>query len=101
RVLRHGAFDQQQVAAVLGQRQGILNLVVQQQVALTKLKHVFAAGESELQLQGDTAVGDFDLQGMAKGAHQFAAADRVGQVVLAAVPAVEQHQAAAVLERVQ
>ena len=38
---------------------------------------------------------------MAEGAHQFAAADGVGQVVLTNIQLMEQHQAAAVAQGVQ
>ncbi|MNC68238.1 hypothetical protein D3C75_1188100 [compost metagenome] len=58
-------------------------------------------GQAQLQLQGDAAVGDFDLQGMAQRPEQFATADGVGQVVIAAVLAMEQHQGAAIFEGVQ
>ena len=54
-----------------------------------------------MQLQGNAAVRDFDLQGMAQRAQQFTAANGVGQVVVAAVFAVEQHQRAAIVQRVQ
>jgi hypothetical protein len=52
-------------------------------------------------LQGDAAVGDFDLQLMAQRPQQFTAADGVGQVIVAAVFGVEQHQRAAIVQRVQ
>ena len=52
-------------------------------------------------MQGDAAVGHLDLQGVAQGAHQFTAANRMGQVIITAVALVKQHQAAAVAEGVQ
>ncbi|MNQ88286.1 hypothetical protein D3C85_1035430 [compost metagenome] len=97
-VLGDAALHQQQVAAVLAQREGALGGVVEQQVALAETREVVAQGQAQLQLQGDAAVGDLDLQGMAQGTHQLATADGMGQVVLAAVLAVEEHQAAAVVE---
>ncbi|MNF79112.1 hypothetical protein D3C84_613180 [compost metagenome] len=86
---------------MLGQGQGILSGLAEQQVALAQVEQFFALGQAQLQLQGDAAVGHLDLQGMAERTHQFAAADGMGQVILTAVLAMEQHQAAAVVEGVQ
>lgn len=98
RVVGDAALHQQQVAAVLGQGQGVLGRLAQQQFGLARADRLVAAGQAQLQLQGNAAVGHLDLQGMAEGAHQFAAAQGVSQVVVAAVLAAEQHQAAAVAE---
>ncbi len=78
-----------------------LRRLAEQQVALAQVEQAIALGQGELQLQRDAAVGDVDLQGMAQRTHQFAAADRVGEVVLLVVLAMKQHQAAAIVERVQ
>ncbi len=94
------ALDQQQVAAVLGQGQGVLGLFGHQQVDLLHTLQIIARYQAQLQLQGNTAVRHFDLQCMAQGAQQLATADGIGQVVLATVATVEEHQGAAVIERV-
>ncbi len=83
---------------MLGQGQGILGLFGQQQVDLAQAMQAFTQHQTQLQLQGDAAVRDLDLQCMAECAQQFAAANGVGQVVVTAVLAVEQHQGAAVIE---
>src|SRR5690606_8330729 len=98
RVIADLPFHQQQVAAVLRQRQCILGLFGHQQVDQFQPMQVITQRQAQLQLQGDAAVGHFDLQGMAQGAQQFAAADGVGQVVLATIAAVEQQQGTAVVE---
>ncbi|MNP49410.1 hypothetical protein D3C76_1435930 [compost metagenome] len=85
---------------MLRQGQGVLGLLGQQQINLAQAMQVFTQGQAQLQLQGDAAVGHFDLQGMPKGAQQLATANGIGEVVLAAVLAVEQHQGAAVVEGV-
>ncbi|MNH34253.1 hypothetical protein D3C79_948330 [compost metagenome] len=61
---------------------------------------VFTQGQAQLQLQGNAAVSYLDLQGMTQGTQQLATADGIGEVVLAAVLAVEQQQGAAVVEGV-
>ncbi|CRQ99898.1 hypothetical protein PAERUG_E16_London_17_VIM_2_04_14_03909 [Pseudomonas aeruginosa] len=86
---------------MLVEGEGVLHGFVEQQVGLGLFAEVFAEAQAQLQLQGDAAVGDLDLQGMAERTHQFTAAERVGQVVGAVVAAVEENQAAAVAERVQ
>ncbi|MNI85566.1 hypothetical protein D3C73_1425710 [compost metagenome] len=85
---------------MLGESQGVLGFFGHQQVYLFQPLQVIAQGQAQLQLQSDAAVGYLDLQGVAESAQQLAAADCVGQVILAAVAAVEQHQSAAVVERV-
>ncbi|MNV79566.1 hypothetical protein D3C71_1731250 [compost metagenome] len=85
---------------MLGQRQGVLGLFSHQQVNLFQTLQVIAQGQAKLQLQGNAAVRHFYLQGMAKRAQQLTTADGVGQVVFAAVAAVEQHQRAAISQRV-
>src|SRR5690606_128263 len=100
-VLADVALDQQQVAAVQRHRQRGLGRLAEQQVALAEVVESFALREPQLQLQGDAAVRHLDLQRVAQGAHQLPTAQRVGQVVLFVVLAVEQHQAAAVVEGVQ
>ena len=100
-VFADAAFDQQQVAAVQRHVQCRLCRLAEQEVALAQVEQAIAPGQAQLQLQRDAAVGDVDLQRMSQRAHQLATADRMGQVVLLVVPAVEQHQAAAVVECVQ
>ncbi|MNI72000.1 hypothetical protein D3C73_1279160 [compost metagenome] len=52
-------------------------------------------------MQGDAAVGDFDLQLMPQRSQQLTTADGVGQVIVATVFGVEQHQRAAIVQGVQ
>ena len=82
-----------------GQR-GLCRLA-EQQITLAQVIKPFALSEPQLQLQRDAAIGDLDLQGVTQRAHQLATAERMGQVVLLVVLAVEEHQAAAVVERMQ
>ena len=86
---------------MLRQRQCILCGFSQQQVNLAQPVKAFAQHQTQLQLQRNAAVSHFDLQGMAQGTQQLATADGIGQVVLTAVFTVEQHQRAAIIERVQ
>ena len=61
RVVTDLALHQQQVAAVLRQSQGVLGGIGQQQVNLAQAEQFVAEGQAQLQLQGDAAVGDFEL----------------------------------------
>ena len=86
---------------MLGQGEGVLGCFGQQQINLAQGEESVTQSQSKLQLQGDAAVRDFDLQCMAQCPEQLATADSVGQVIVAAVFAVEQHQCAAVVQGVQ
>ncbi|MNN32804.1 hypothetical protein D3C81_1465360 [compost metagenome] len=52
---------------MLRQGQGVLGRVGQQQVDLAQAEQFVAQGQAQLQLQGDAAVRDFDLQLVAQG----------------------------------
>ena len=86
---------------MLRQGQGVLGRFGQQQVNLAQTEQLVTQGQAQLQLQGNARVGHFDLQLMTQCAQQLATADRIGQVVFAAVFSVEQHQGAAVVQGVQ
>ena len=100
-VFADAALYQQKIAAVQRHIQRGLRRLAEQQVALAQVEQTVALGQGELQLQRDAAVGDVDLQGVAQRAHQLAAADGMGEIVLLVVLAMKQHQAAAIVERVQ
>ncbi|MNE20002.1 hypothetical protein D3C80_1131040 [compost metagenome] len=85
---------------MLRQGQGVLSLLGQQQINLAQAMQVFTQHQAQLQLQGDAAVGHFDLQGVPQRAQQLTTANGIGQVVLSTVLAVEQHQCAAVVKGV-
>ena len=86
---------------MLRQGQCILRRFGQQQVNLTHAAQAFTQHQAQLQLQGNAAVCHFDLQGVTQCTQQLAAANGVGQVVVAAVFTVEQHQCAAIVQRMQ
>ncbi|MOA66262.1 hypothetical protein D3C78_1929640 [compost metagenome] len=50
---------------MLRQGQGILGFFGHQQIDLLESLQVITHGQPQLQLQGDAAIGHFDLQGMA------------------------------------
>ncbi len=82
---------------MLAEVQGVLHGAFLQQLGLGQFRQFVALGQAQLQLQGDAAVHHLDLQGVAEGAHQLAAAQGVGEVVVV-VAGVEENQAAAVAE---
>lgn len=65
RIIRYRALQQEQVSAVLAQRECVLRSIVQQQLGLAQAAHIITGRKAQLYLKRYAAVGNFNLQRVA------------------------------------